>query len=72
MNRDRKETSLVSTVMEAIGLSPRKRLGSSGVRYLGMGGAIGRGEVRHCSTWDLGYKLPRTAARNSINDFVNR
>lgn len=61
--------SLVSIIMEAVGLSPRKRLKPSSVRYLGMGGSFGKGRIRHCSTWDLDYQLPRREQRITSNDF---
>lgn len=69
MNNKNQGSSLVSIIMEAVGLAPRKKLKQSGVRYLGMNGAFGNGKVRHCSTWDFEYKLPRTAVRSSLNDF---
>ncbi len=69
MNQHEQDSSLVSSIMEAIGLAPRKKLNRGGVRYLGMSGAFGKGKVRHCSTWNFEYKLPRTAARSSLNDF---
>ena len=71
MNQE-KGTTIVSAVMDVLGLGQRRRLGSSGARYLAMGGALGKGNVRHCSTWDLDYKLPRVSGRNRINDFNNR
>lgn len=58
--------------MEAVGLAPRKKLAPSGVRFLGINGAFGNGRVRHCSTWDFDYKLPRGAARPLSSDFNNR
>lgn len=64
--------STLSVIMEAVGLGPRKKLAPTGVRFLGMGGTFGRGTIRHCSTWDFEYKLPRVAARNHQSDFGNR
>ncbi|MDQ8204402.1 hypothetical protein [Pelagicoccus sp. SDUM812003] len=72
MKNRTQNSSLVSVIMEAVGLSPRKKLAPSGVRYLGMGGAFGKGQVRHCSTWDFDYKLPRVAARSHYSDFNHR
>ena len=65
-------SSIVSAIMEAVGLSSRKKLAQGGVRSLGMNGAIGNGRVRHCSTWDLGYKLPRGGSRTRFDDFNGR
>ncbi|EDY80465.1 hypothetical protein VDG1235_79 [Verrucomicrobiia bacterium DG1235] len=64
--------SILSNIMEAVGLGPRKRLAPGAGRYLGMGGTFGRAKIRHCSTWDFEYKLPRVAARNHNSDFGNR
>lgn len=64
--------SLLSNIMEAVGLAPRKKLAPGAGRYLGMGGSFGHAKIRHCSTWDFEYKLPRVAARNVNSDFVNR
>ncbi len=64
--------SILSNIMEAVGLAPRKKLAPGAGRYLGMGGTFGRAKIRHCSTWDFEYKLPRVAARNVNSDFVNR
>lgn len=72
MNKRDESTTFLSAIMEAVGLSPRRKLKASGVRYLGMNGAFGKGNVRHCSTWDLGYKLPRVEGRSRINDFNHR
>lgn len=72
MKLQQQRTPLISAIMEAVGLGPRKKLARSGVRYLGMNGAFGNGKVRHCSTWDFDYKLPRGAARASQSDFSNR
>lgn len=69
MNNNDQRSTFVSAIMEAVGLSPRKKLAPSGVRYLGMGGAFGKGNVRHCSTWDFEYKLPRPASRSNRSDF---
>ncbi len=71
-NHDQNSSSFVAAIMEAVGLGPRRKLNRRGVRYLGMNGSIGKGDVRHCSTWDFDYKLPRVAARSSINDFSHR
>ncbi|MBD5780736.1 hypothetical protein IEN85_14645 [Pelagicoccus sp. NFK12] len=64
--------SILSNIMDAVGLSPRKKLAPSAGRYLGMGGTFGRAHIRHCSTWDFEYKLPRVAARKPNSDFGNR
>lgn len=58
--------------MEAVGLAPRKKLAPAGVRFLGVGGAFGPAKIRHCSTWDFDYKLPRSAARNPRSDIGHR
>ncbi|MBK1876589.1 hypothetical protein [Pelagicoccus mobilis] len=64
--------STLSYIMEAVGLSRRKKLAPGAGRFLGVGGTFGRGNIRHCSTWDFEYKLPRVAARNYNSDFGNR
>ena len=64
--------SILSNIMEAVGLSRRKKLAPGAGRYLGVGGTFGRAHIRHCSTWDFEYKLPRVAARNDNSDFGNR
>ena len=71
MNKRDQNGTFIDSIMEAVGLR-RRRLNQSGVRYLGINGAIGKGKVRHCSTWDFDYKLPRGAARSPFNDFNHR
>lgn len=72
MKKQETSSTFVAAIMEAVGLGPRRKLHRSGVRYLGINGSLGKGEVRHCSTWDFDYKLPRPAARSLLNDFNHR
>lgn len=69
MNSRNEKQSFVSAIMEAAGLGPRKRLAPRAARFLGINGSIGNGRVRHCSTWDLDYQLPRVARSSFKNDF---
>ncbi len=71
MKQDERST-ILSSIMDAVGFGSPKRIAPSGVRYLGMGGAFGKARIRHCSTWDFGYKLPRPASRNQFSDIDNR
>lgn len=74
MENKKGQQSIVSAIMEAVGLLPRKRQSGRGMRYLGLNGAFGSGDVRHCSTWDFDYKLPRPVQgrRSTLNDFKLR
>lgn len=72
MKKRNSSQSTLSVIMEAVGLGPRKKLAPGAGRYLGIGGAFGRANIRHCSTWDFEYKLPRGADRTYKSDFGNR
>ena len=71
MGKKSGQQSFVSTIMGAVGLLPRRRQSSRSARFLGINVAFGSGEVRHCSTWDFDYKLPRPSRGRSstFHDF---
>ncbi|MBC2608206.1 hypothetical protein [Pelagicoccus albus] len=60
--------TILSSLMETVGLAPRKGLSPGAGRFLGMGGSFGKAKIRHCTTWDFEYKLPRVPGREQFND----
>ncbi len=58
--------------MKAAGLRRRRQDPLHRLSLFGMGGTIGRGDIRHCSTWDIGDSTPGNAVeRQDISEVVN-
>ena len=67
--------SFLSAIMFAVRILPnRRKIGpNSRAPLVGLSGALGRGDVRHCSTWDIAGEgnLP-VAHRATITEIANR
>ncbi len=61
-----RNSTIFASLMRAVGFKVQAQRQDRRFGLLGMGGALGRGEVRHCSTWDIGNDLP-TAVGSSLD-----